>query len=292
MTKEERKEHIIRLWKETFFDTEDFVRFYFDNIYRDGNTLTVEREDRVLSALQILPYRMTFLGAEIPVAYIAGASTLPSEQGKGHMTGLLAQADLEIRRRRIPLSILIPAGDRLFDYYRARGYFDFFSYSLHTCNRSAHTLSGISVERRSMADKEAYTYFDSRSRLRPISVLHTYDDFRFILRDLELEGGDFLVAVREDGSIGGMAFAGHDGFVREILSDSEGVKECLLDRVAAVHNLSRTTYRTPSTASLPSLPYGMARITDRELLGAICRKADIDVLHLTSRAAYISLMLE
>lgn len=71
------KEEVIRLWRICFQDSEDFIRFYFDKKYREENTLTLSENGQIVSALQMLPYQMTWNGNLIPVSYISGASTLP-----------------------------------------------------------------------------------------------------------------------------------------------------------------------------------------------------------------------
>ncbi|MFR8355938.1 MAG: GNAT family N-acetyltransferase [Parabacteroides sp.] len=49
---------------------------------KEENTLVIEKDGQVVSALQMLPYTMTYYGTEISVAYISGACTLPSMRGK------------------------------------------------------------------------------------------------------------------------------------------------------------------------------------------------------------------
>ena len=86
------KQQIIDLWRLSFNDTEEFIRLYFDRVYKEENTLVIEKDGQVVSALQMLPYTMTYYGTEISVAYISGACTLPSMRGKGLMKQLMQKA--------------------------------------------------------------------------------------------------------------------------------------------------------------------------------------------------------
>lgn len=58
-------------------------QLYFDRVYKDENAMTIEKDGKIVSALQIVPYTMTYLGTEISVAYISGVCTAPEERGQG-----------------------------------------------------------------------------------------------------------------------------------------------------------------------------------------------------------------
>ena len=92
MKDEKKKKQVQRLWKTVFDDSDEFIHLYFNRVYKDENTLVIRKEGQIVSALQMLPYAMTYYGEEISVAYISGACTLPSEQGKGLMGKLLQNA--------------------------------------------------------------------------------------------------------------------------------------------------------------------------------------------------------
>ena len=103
------KQQIIDLWRLSFNDTEEFIRLYFDRVYKEENTLVIEKDGQVVSALQMLPYTMTYYGTEISVAYISGACTLPSMRGKGLMKQLMQKAFDEMKYRSVAVAALIPA---------------------------------------------------------------------------------------------------------------------------------------------------------------------------------------
>ena len=80
--------------------------------------MTIEKDGKIVSALQIVPHTMTYLGTEISVGYISGACTTPEERGQGLMRQLLQETFEEMERREIAISAIIPADPWLFDYYR------------------------------------------------------------------------------------------------------------------------------------------------------------------------------
>ncbi|MDR1259242.1 MAG: GNAT family N-acetyltransferase [Tannerellaceae bacterium] len=317
-----KRSQIRRLWKTVFDDTDEFVQFYFRQVYEDDNALVIEKGGQVVSALQMLPYTMTFCGEEIPVAYISGACTLPSEQGKGLMKQLLQKAVSEMERKKTALSALIPAGKGLFEYYRAHGYTEVFEYSTETYTRNEPIASDdIFVHQNNKPDEITYAYLERQLRKRPMAIQHSYDDFILILKDLEIDNGQLFVASDSGGQPAGMAFVSTQEIktnaeessilIKEILYDTEAVKEHLLHEITIRHNLVRAIYRTPVRQHLPTFPYGMARVIDAERLIGLwlaahpeselsvndMRSMNIHTLtaHLTGysdRAAYMSLMLD
>ena len=40
-------------------------QLYFDRVYKDENAMTIEKDGKIVSALQIVPHTMTYLGTEI-----------------------------------------------------------------------------------------------------------------------------------------------------------------------------------------------------------------------------------
>jgi GNAT superfamily N-acetyltransferase len=318
-----KKEQIISLWKEAFGDSDAFMHLYFDVVYRDENALVIEKEGRVLSSLQMLPYTMTFYGEEISVAYICGACTAPSEQGKGLMKQLLQNAFHEMRRRNMALSALIPAEKWLFNYYRSQGYTEVFEFSVRVYTRQAY-IAPVKELIISTADDDpedaVYAFFNKKLRERPLCMLHTYNDLAVILRDLRLSNGKCFVASTPDGQPVGLAFAlppvessvPEKVLIREILFENEKIRQRLLFDITTHYNVWKAIYRIPFyEGGFVTYPYGMARVTDRERLIRIWQEAhpespatvsemeQMDVKALTSRlfdysnkAAYMSLMLD
>ena len=86
------KSQLIDLWRTSFNDSEEFIKLFFDRVYKKENALFIEKNGKIVSALQMLPYVMTYYGKEISVNYIYGACTLPSERGQGLMRQLIQKA--------------------------------------------------------------------------------------------------------------------------------------------------------------------------------------------------------
>jgi predicted acetyltransferase len=270
------KQQIIDLWKTSFEDTDAFIRLYFDRVYTDEHTLVIEKDGRIISALQILPYEMTYCGTTVTMGYVCGVCTLPSERGKGWMNRLMQSAMEDMRRRNYALATLIPAAAWLFGYYERFGYTTAFDYSLETHHRTGtgSCLSCQIVSSSGLAPEAIYAYFDRKQRERSCSVLHTAYDWETICRDCITDGGGLWVAVR-DGKPAGMAFAlptdGDAVYIREIIFEQPGIKDALIQFVLQHFRRQTANVRVPSVSAAGSIPFGMARILDEQRMTELYR---------------------
>lgn len=321
------KQQIIDLWRLSFNDSEEFIRLYFDRVYKEENTLVIEKNGQVVSALQMLPYTMNYYGTEISVAYISGACTLPSMRGKGLMRELLHNAFEEMKRRSVAITTLIPAEPWLFDYYRKEGYAESFDYTENIYFRPEVPVYAPEIT--VMPPKvpsvdQLYDYFNRKIRERDCCMLHTKDDFVTILRDLELEGGRMFTALDELNETIGMAFImpPSDGselssgenekhvYVKEFFYDDDRVASLLLQESTLQFNVNKAIYRTPPMVPA-TRPFGMARVIDTDrlmhhwlsthknspLTEQNLKEMDIQtftqiVMGYPNRKAYMSLMLD
>ena len=91
------------------------------------------------------------------------------------------------------------------------------------------------------------------------------------LRRVQLDNGGMYTALDENEKVVGMAFAlpleagtapsDKKLFIKELLYDSEEIKELLLQELTLQNNISQATVNTPPTPP-GTLPMGMARIID------------------------------
>ena len=271
-----RKEQVIDLWRTCFGDPEPFIQLFFEQVYRDEYTLTWEREGRVVSALQILPYTLCYYGEMIPVGYICGVSTLPEERDKGYMKQLMAQAEVELKRRGLALATLIPAEPWLFDYYARMGYTTAFDYAWKSYELAERADSPtdllLQAERLPDADLPAlHTYLDRKLRERPICLLHTAADLKVNLIDFWQSGGGLFTLRDTAKQILGMAFVLFEAETHELL-----IKEWLTEDEATAHHFAqlllrhfqakRVLIKSPATTAAERHPFAMAHLVDPDVL--------------------------
>ena len=303
------KQQIIDLWKLSFGDPDEFIQIFFDRVYKDENTFVIEQNGKVVSALQILPYEMTYCGTTIPAGYICGVCTLPAEKGKGLMTQLMLTALEEMRNRNYALAILIPATPWLFDFYRKFEFANAFDYATEAIyrqnpateqrNKTANkSESGFRiVSHNAISTESIYAYYHLKQRARDCSIQHSMHQFDTIRLDWMLGKGEIWVALFDE-KPAGLAFtmvsANESVSFREIMADNPEIKKTLVQFVLNQYQLPKAELRIPvagsdlcdSVGDLRSAPtvdslgdvrphvstlYGMARIIDKELMIGLYR---------------------
>lgn len=259
MDKDEKKHCIAELWRTCFHDSKAFVDFYFSEKYKDENAMTVIENGQVLSALQMIPYTSTCWGKTFPVSYIAGASTHPDVQGRGVMSGLLRSSFGEMFKRGIAFSVLIPAEMWLFKYYSRFGYASVY-FENNVRFHIPVTKKWSEKDSEELPLSLLYEYFYRKQLLNSCCILHDWDDFRAIVKDIESEGGA-VIAESQGNRVTALAFALYDGsrvFIPEWMYDDESSKKVLLEKCSDYFGCSNVLCR--SVSDKEGKAYGMARI--------------------------------
>ncbi len=117
--KKEDIDKIKALWDICFPEEPEFNRYFFEKIFKYGNTLILTEEDKLISMLQMMPCEIKNVGK---ATYIYGACTHPCRRNKGYMRKLLERSFAVDKRRGNAASVLIPASKELFSFYAKLGY--------------------------------------------------------------------------------------------------------------------------------------------------------------------------
>jgi predicted acetyltransferase len=275
------KQEMTSLWQETFRDSDEFAGLFFSRVYKPENTLVIKKNNRIISALQMIPCKVKTMRRIIPAAYVCGVCTLPTERGKGIMKRLMAEAMEEMRRKGYLISTLIPAEPWLFDFYKRFGYtypinheVEIYSPGKQPAGAGYGTTNLPDYTFAACATDEHFPYFDRKQRERRCAVLHNACDFETIVRDLTYDGGNAWVALEKDVPAG-IAFTKPEAedkiIIKEILYDNAPAKEALIHytlnlyhaRTAEVH----LPFDTETSAAPRKQPYGLACILDGQITG-------------------------
>jgi predicted acetyltransferase len=259
LAKQNDKAEVAFLWKEVFNDSDEFIKLFFDNIYKPENTLVVKRNHQIVSALQIVPYKVMVKDLILDAAYICGVCTRESERGKGLMNRLMNEAMELVRERRFAFSFLIPAEHWLFDVYRKAGYQFEIQDTKHITQHTAtkrHVCPNIDII---PCNLEHYPYFNQKQLERKCCILHDYKDFEVILQDNQIDGGQVFVALN-DRAPAGMIFSkptdNKSIVITEVLYDTEIIQEALINYVEKFFNSEKISYLQP---------HGLACILDKNI---------------------------
>lgn len=271
------KEEVKALWQQCFDDSDAFVELYFEHRYTDERNVAIKRNGKIVSALQLIPYQMTYCGKAIPVSYISGACTHPGYRKQGLMSCLLADAHRRMYAEGVWMGMLIPVSNDLFEYYAKSGYASVFHDDIQKVDTRFVHLSPLYTITDELEDDsclwEHYHYLSTCMEKRPCGVLHSREDFQVIMDDLRLDRGRLLVA-RRGGLIHGMAFcvkAGERLLVKELLADNQAINDSLLKKASMLWGIDEVDCLTPSLQDVHRL--GMARIINAEnMLKLFARK--------------------
>lgn len=129
------------LWKECFGDGDDYINFYYENRFRAEDTLVWLEGTEPAAMLTMLPAQIWQSGQLLPVYYLYAVATGTAFRGRGLSTKLLDCANDETARRGGEMTVLVPASEELFAFYRKRGYFD--TYRIKAANFAAKNLSNL-----------------------------------------------------------------------------------------------------------------------------------------------------
>ena len=128
--KKSEKEMAIKFWKDSFKDSEEQIKFYFDNIYNEKNYLVLEDNSKIVSSLYENDYIFNFNNKSIKSKYIVGVSSDIAMRNKGYMSKLLISM-LEISKKKsIPFVFLTPINPQIyrkfgFEYFTNIEYYNF-----------------------------------------------------------------------------------------------------------------------------------------------------------------------
>lgn len=258
---------------ELCFDEERrWTNWFFSSIARDCDVVALDSTaGETVSAALMQPYGFAYAGTTLPSAYISCVGTRPKERGHGHATHLLADCLTRAHADGMAFAELIPAQPHLFDYYRRAAGFAtaFFVEELHyTSLHPFGSGDGRAVE-------PTFDILHGLEERMGCGVLHSADDFKYILTDLELDRNSFMAAAEcGDAKAIAAVVAGDDGVcVRALLADNGEVAETVLAEVRRrVGNKKITVWAPPSQhrRSLDLRPRAMLRIVDAEkVLGAL-----------------------
>ena len=128
--KKTEKEIAIKFWKDSFKDSEEQIKFYFDNIYNEKNYLVLEDNSKIVSSLHENDYIFNFNNENIKSKYIVGVSSDITMRNKGYMSKLLIAMLENSKKKDIPFVFLTPINPKIyrkfgFEYFSNIEYYNF-----------------------------------------------------------------------------------------------------------------------------------------------------------------------
>lgn len=266
------------LWDKCFSEEDKrFVDFYFEKRYNEEDNIFIERDGKVVSALQLISYPFSYYGKTIGCAYISGACTDPDYRSQGLMNELIIKSLNKANNNGACFAALIPASESLFNYYEGCNFVPTFDYSkihlkksLQSTINSQQSVSVIVFDHESDPELfyQVYEYFNAKMRSRNCCIQHNEYDLRVITDDLELFDNHLLIAKYGD-DICGLAFCylrNDEIFIKDIFAESGPILSDLITAAANTFKNESINIIIPPVPGQKTHRLGMARLIDAETM--------------------------
>jgi predicted acetyltransferase len=140
-------------------DTEDFIDFYFNRVYKDEETLVYIIDNKPVAALQMIPFQLNVFGKPDNAAYLSGVMTHPDFRRHGIMKKLLSHSLAEMQKRGFSFVFLLPQEKWLTGFYKKFGFENLEIFIKRICAKKvSDCTSGITVG--SPSEKNGWTLDD------------------------------------------------------------------------------------------------------------------------------------
>lgn len=226
------KEQVVSLWNYCFDDGEDFVRYYFENVYDENNTIVIEEDEEILSSLQLNKYKIKLRDKDYDVSYIVGVSSKPEVRGLGYMKKLMTHTLEELYKSGEIVSILMAIDYRLYKKYGFDHCYDQIQYNIKTTELSNFKLTSR-LKRATLEDAKILSdiYTEAMTDLNGYTVREEVY-FRRFIKEIESENG-YVYIYEENGSRGYISYYIQDStfLVRELMYNSMTALKCILGYV-------------------------------------------------------------
>lgn len=210
------KDQIVSVWNYCFEDGEDFVKYYFENVYDENNTIIIEENDEVLSALQLNKYTIDIRDNKYDVSYVVGVSSKPEVRGLGYMKHLMTYTLEELYKNGEIVSLLMAIDYRLYKRYGFDHCYDQIQYNIRTDELLGFRLSS-KLRKATFEDAETL----SRIYTKAMESLNGYavrDEayFNRFMKEVSSESG-YIYIDEENNSYITYYIQGDTFFVRELI---------------------------------------------------------------------------
>ena len=191
--KKSEKEIAIKFWKDSFKDSEEQIKFYFDNIYNKKNYLVLEDNSKIVSSLHENDYIFNFNNESIKSKYIVGVSSDITMRNKGYMSKLLISMLENSKKKSMPFVFLTPINPKIYRKFA----FEYFS-NIEYYNFSVEELADFKFP------KDNYSYIEINEENKNLCLDDLIKIYNFNMRNnfcyLERDGYYFNKILKEANS--------------------------------------------------------------------------------------------
>lgn len=307
----ELRDRMMRLWRDTFHDSDEYIHLIFDNYFSPENVAYHCVDGKVVAALLAIPYDFVMEGRHLKSVYLCGLATYPEYRRQGIMRSLMEDICTRFQERGYTLAFLIPASEALIRYYRMAGW----SPAIYRVKENYTEIHDFNTEVKGEKDHEnvSVTRIEySSGNVTPIENIKISNLISDFLRKYEMEknyatlrhdpktmdivlqenyisNGEVWIARDKEKKLRGIAFvtlidSPHPTVeIRLITADGKYIESHILSRIERAHfGIPLLVYRFPEEVDRKVIwqPYYGASDPEAPLAGAVGEAEKIyDVSH-------------
>lgn len=222
------------IWKECFTDSENEVRFYFDELYRKENFLLMEDgEKEIRASLHENPYEMIMNNEKLSSFYIIAVAVSPQYRGKGYMGELIRYSLRNAREKGLDFVFLSPINTEIYRRYGFGYMSSLEKYSISMENipferiDRAYEIKKVSEEKNLYGDLIEIYKEKMKNSFAYLERDENY--YRRALKEMENENGDIYIFYLENKAAGYISLYKREGSieVRELFGFNKKIIESM-----------------------------------------------------------------
>lgn len=222
------------IWKECFTDSENEVRFYFDELYRKENFLLMEDgEKEIRASLHENPYEMIMNNEKLSLFYIIAVAVSPQYRGKGYMGELIRYSLRNARQKGLDFVFLSPINTEIYRRYGFGYMSSLEKYSISMENIPFERIDRTYEIKKASEEKNLYEDLIEiyKEKMKNSFAYLERDEnyYRRALKEMENENGDIYIFYLENKAAGYISLYKREGSieVRELFGFNKKVIESM-----------------------------------------------------------------
>lgn len=222
------------IWKECFTDSENEVRFYFDELYRKENFLLMEDgEKEIRASLHENPYEMIMNNEKLSSFYIIAVAVSPQYRGKGYMGELIRYSLRNAREKGLDFVFLSPINTEIYRRYGFGYMSSLEKYSISMENIPFERIDRAYEIKKASEEKNLYEDLIEiyKEKMKNSFAYLERDEnyYRRALKEMENENGDIYIFYLENKAAGYISLYKREGSleVRELFGLDKKVIESM-----------------------------------------------------------------
>lgn len=192
-TKWHDRDEIRALWELRFEDSPAFLDWFFQERFSPDHSAVSVEDGRIVSSIQSYPFHIKIRNAILPCTIIAGVSTLPAYEGRGHMGRTMRFYMNGIAERG---GIVIPYRPEILAMYEGFGHYPvsrtaYVQVTKPTCALLDHSMQAIPLDLKRDVSAIHACYYRFTQRYSGI-LSRSLADMRLKLADYASDGANCL----------------------------------------------------------------------------------------------------